>query len=249
MSNICGKCNVSASNRELLRCFGKCKIAFHPACIDNFKVEQWSKLIKDCPYVKFVCLSCQNDADVNDTSTEISLIKDNLAEVIKTVNMLSCKVALGFDQIQSNISTVIRQPQLINSSTLLDVQHDKFVNKDYAQIVGTGVISDTIQTVAVRNKNYLHVSRLHPSTITDNLKSFVSSKLNLTSSDIDCWPLLPKNRDLNSLNFISFKVGVFKEDVSKTLAPDFWPSGTSIRPFIFNNQQKNARLPILTNPV
>lgn len=239
MSNNCGKCKVNASNRELLRCFGGCRLAFHPGCIENFKVDQWGKLFKDCPYAKFVCHECQN-VSYNQNITEMSKLRDSLAEVIITVNTLSTKVDKRFDEIQNEISAV-NQP--VQSSSLAEVNVGKTTASNYAQIVGTGEICDTIQTVAVRSKQYLYVSHLHPSTVTDNLKSYVGSKLNLTPTEIDCWPLVPKNRDINSLNFISFKVGLYDEDIAKALAPDFWPSGTSIRRFVPNDRQKNGKFP------
>lgn len=60
MSKICEKCKASCNSREGLRCFGSCNGIFHPGCIDwNF--EKYTKLFKDCPYAKFVCLECQNE--------------------------------------------------------------------------------------------------------------------------------------------------------------------------------------------
>lgn len=245
MSNNCGKCKGNASNRELLRCFGGCKKAFHPGCIDNFKVDQWGKFFKDCPFAKFICMDCQNSEAHN--FSQISMLKDSLKDVINSVNELSAKVDSKFNEININMLAVDRHSQHASTSLAGELGSVNANVSTYAQIVGTGDTSDAIQTVAVKKNQYLYVSHLHPSTVAENMRSYVSSKLNMTLSDIDCWPLIPKNRDVNSLNFISFKVGLPEDVFERTLAPEFWPTGTSIRRFIINNRQKNSNFPVIPN--
>lgn len=82
MSKICEKCKNSCSSREGLRCYGSCNQIFHPTCIDwNF--EKYTKLFKDCPYAKFVCIECQ---EKNDEIKQESII--NLQEQVKEIKEL-----------------------------------------------------------------------------------------------------------------------------------------------------------------
>lgn len=93
----CDKCKKVTDSRERnsLRCFGKCKKVFHYTCIDwNF--EKFSKLFKDCPYARFVCLECQNHDE--DTIYEEFKKINNFVEELKQhlcANHTKLNVQLG----------------------------------------------------------------------------------------------------------------------------------------------------------
>lgn len=77
-----------------------------------------------------------------------------------------------------------------------------------------------------------HVSRFSPSTTEEELHSWVIDKLNITSDQlIKCSRLIPKGRELLSLEFISFKLAVPKELEGKVLDPSVWPNNITVRPF------------------
>lgn len=99
-------------------------------------------------------------------------------------------------------------------------------------IKGTNVESTCLKAVEI--PSFFHVSRFNPAQTEEEVKSWISRKLEITDPDdqsIKCWRLIPKGREVSTLEFISFKIGVFKEHVVKIMDPATWPTNITVRPF------------------
>lgn len=101
----------------------------------------------------------------------------------------------------------------------------------------------------IQPKFWIHVSEFEVSESADTVQNLVATCLGIGPEKIETFKLIPKDRDINSLRFISFKVGIpleFKDIVNQSST---WPVGLSVRPFDtsrnfrsrgFINQRKNT---------
>lgn len=78
---------------------------------------------------------------------------------------------------------------------------------------------------------FLYVSELDPTTTSDDMKAYITSKLNIPNSEINCQILVNRNRNRENLEFVSFKVGIKEDMIDYCFGHDFWPSGTVVREF------------------
>lgn len=89
------------------------------------------------------------------------------------------------------------------------------------------------------------ISPMHPSTSVKQIKTFVTNKLGIAfdSDDVTIWSLAPRGRSLDELSFISFKVSSTIPLGTQLTAPEFWPSGTTIRQFEERSRKSIVSLP------
>jgi hypothetical protein len=113
-----------------------------------------------------------------------------------------------------------------------------------AVIMGTGDIESDL--IAVQPLKWLYVSMLHPETTEDSIVKLLGKKLNKTENDFTCVKLVPKN--IPTLTFISFKVGMSEELFEKSIDPTVWPNGVAIREFV-NRPRKFFRQSVARIPV
>lgn len=107
-------------------------------------------------------------------------------------------------------------------------------HKRAAAIMGTG--PDTSEfVIGGQNQrvNSIVISPLHPSTSLTQIKSFIANKLGIAtdSNDFSVVSLAPRGRSLDELSFISFKVSSIESLFVQLTTADFWPKGTTYRPF------------------
>lgn len=259
MSNNCGKCKKPASSRDLLRCYGKCKIGFHPNCID-YKMDSWGKLFKECPYAKFICLDCQGDSD-GFMSAELLCLKEEFCRLAEIVDALTAKIDYGMQKVVHDVSEKIDQINNRTSAAAMQSAHESggLIHQDGVDvspkpairriykpqsecIVGSCVdVDETIKAAQV--KKHIYASKFSNSTVPAALCKFLSGKLAVSETDFDCHLLVSANKDVSQLNFVSFKIGVDPDLFDKLLQPDIWPSGVLVREFVTRSKNlKHATL-------
>lgn len=86
--------------------------------------------------------------------------------------------------------------------------------------------------VAERVKyKFLYVSELSPTTTSEDMKQYISKKLNIPSNEVICQILISRNQNRDELEFVSFKIGLKEDVIDCSFAIDFWPHGTVVREF------------------
>lgn len=253
-NNICGTCSKSASSRDLIRCFGKCRTAFHPNCVDA-KMDIWLKTFKECPFAKFMCLDCQHNS-LGDASAEISGLNDQIDQVSHSVKLLTDKLETSFEKINNEATKIMKQLNLAPpvtpshfASTSNANQHNvaaasfvsrrSFIPPTDCIIGSCSVVDESIKAAAYIDKKFVYASKFNISTTSDVLCKFLSLKIGVSEEDFECRILLAANQDVSRLNFVSFKIGVDPALFNKLLQPDIWPSGILVREFV--NRPKNQR--------
>lgn len=78
------------------------------------------------------------------------------------------------------------------------------------------------------------------STKSEDLVSLVADALKISKQRILAYALLKKGSSTDGKRSISFKLGVPVPLFVDTLNPEFWPTGVSVREFVFHdNRPKN----------
>ena len=97
-------------------------------------------------------------------------------------------------------------------------------------------LSVPVVTPAPTVKFWLYLSKLNPLISDSDVKMIVSRCLKTTEPG-DVVRLVPKGKDVSTMSFVSFKIGLDPELRNAALNPSSWPSGILFREFI--NQPKN----------
>lgn len=95
-----------------------------------------------------------------------------------------------------------------------------------------GTSSEITTLKVVETPLLYHVSRFSTETSEEELQSWISDKLNVSSDQlVKCTKLVPRGRDLSSLEFVSFKLSAPKALDEKIMDPSIWPNNITVRPF------------------
>ena len=106
-----------------------------------------------------------------------------------------------------------------------------------APVYGTKDISlsdlsvPSILSAVVPNKFWLYLSGVNPLATNSDVQKIVSRCLDVPDS-VDVVRLVPRDKDVASLTFVSFKVGLDPELKNRALDPASWPTGLLFREFV-----------------
>lgn len=73
----------------------------------------------------------------------------------------------------------------------------------------------------------------------EDVIEYLRETMNVDNSTLNCVKLVPRNRNVNELTFVSFKLSVSEDLVSVISDPFYWPEGVEVREF----QPKNGSFP------
>lgn len=246
---ICSSCTEDIESSEtnlMVTCFA-CEKHFHGfSCIGLSKPQL--KTIKEVRGVLWNCEHCS-------VSTFTKFVCHKLSEISEKVPVVNDQDAIlsRLDLLTSEMDKLKKNVDSLSTSDL-DIPGGKrsrtgqprpltprfpgsrfewpkaSTSNDTQAITGTNVDSTSLKAVEI--PSFFHVSRFNPTTTEEELKSWISKKLEITDDQsIKCWRLIPKGRELSNLEFISFKIGVLKELEVKIMDPSIWPTNITVRPF------------------
>ncbi|XP_055623315.1 uncharacterized protein LOC129766741 [Toxorhynchites rutilus septentrionalis] len=92
------------------------------------------------------------------------------------------------------------------------------------------VVSVPICSYDTDRRFWLYLSRIRPDVTTESVSAMVKANLGI-KDDISVAKLIPKGRELDSLTFLSFKIGFDQSLREKALDPSTWPEGLLFREF------------------
>lgn len=96
---------------------------------------------------------------------------------------------------------------------------------------GTGLSCNNITTVPERPpRTWVFISRIAPDTPIEAIREMACS--NIGTDDILVYSLVRRDRDLSTLSYVSFKIGVPDSHRAIALAASTWPRGISFKEFI-----------------
>lgn len=76
----------------------------------------------------------------------------------------------------------------------------------------------------------------------DDIVEYLRETINTDDSIVKCVKLVPRNKDINELSFISFKISV-SENLANVISDSFyWPEGVEIREFQPKNEVRSNQI-------
>lgn len=245
---ICSYCTEDIESSEsnlMVTCFA-CEKHFHGfSCIGLSKaqlktIKEVKGVLWNCEHCsistfnKFVChklSEISNKQPVNDQDAilnRLDILTSEMEKLKKNVDSLSTSdldIPIGGKRSRTG------QPRPMTPRVQgTRFEWPKMLTSDDNQAISGTNVDSTLKAVEV--PIFVHVSRFNTSTTEDELKSWISGKLALADDQsIKCWRLIPKGRELSTLEFVSFKIGVSKELKEKIMDPSVWPTGITVRPF------------------
>lgn len=223
---VCGENCPAANLADSRKCY-RCDSTIHLKCY-GFTAKT-VKIVDETPNFLLVCDLCiVAPIKWTDISKDIASVKSTIDDIkqIVTKDSKTSKSAFGDVKLTDNVTPVLTR----------SVKRRRFDGKITAatpakKIVGTNNNSNAL--LSVEQTKAIVVSQLHPNTTEDNVKKFVRDNINVGDDVvINVKSLIPKDRSLNELSFISFKLVVPESLYSSILSADFWPTGVTVRDFI-----------------
>lgn len=258
MAAACDRCAKAIKRTdEVVTCMGFCAHIVHLRCLNTD--NSLTKTLSDMPNLHWMCDECtklmkiarfrntvrNTVSSIGNAISELTKIQEAAnAELKRTLTLHSEQIA----QLSNRINSTT--PCLPASAVRRAKKRPRTENVQPAAkplIGGTKSTGDigiaTVQPPAAMF--WIYLSRLHPSVKSDAVETLTRDCLNCESAK--AIPLVKQGTDVNSLNFISFKVGVDPKYRTKAIDPSSWPKGILFREFE-DNRAKNYWMPEPTTP-
>lgn len=241
MTTACDRCAKAIKRTDdVITCMGFCEHVVHLKCasIDKNVV----KSVSDIPNYHWMCDECSKLMKVIRFRNAMSSVGNAICELTKNQEAanaeLKSELAKHTEQIaqlSNRINSVtpilpVTAPRRTMKRRRIDDNHEARPAKPL--IVGTRSTDHTsaVATVPVPTVMFwIYLSRLHPSVKPDAVEKLTRDSLQCDTAK--AIPLIKQGTDVNSLNFISFKVGIDPIFREAALDPSSWPKGILFREF------------------
>lgn len=127
---------------------------------------------------------------------------------------------------------MVSRRQIVNTSSIAHVANSSAHNQD-RRICGTGNLPVDINIKTVPPKCWLHLSRFAPDTAECDILAMANACLGTDSCSVS--KLIPKKFNVNSLEYVCFKLGISEVLREKAMNSDTWPVGVFVRSFNSSN--------------
>lgn len=100
------------------------------------------------------------------------------------------------------------------------------------RVVINGTDEEDVELSEIRiieKPTWFHVSQFEPNVDVEKMKAWFKERVK--SDEIQCVKLIPRNRVIEDLAFVAFKLGVPSTAVSTVMDPKTWPKLVQVRPF------------------
>lgn len=246
---ICNSCFNDieiVDSAQTVTCF-VCEKSFHGfACIGLSKPQL--KMIKDVKGLLWSCEHCSITTfqkfvcnKLNDISLGESTVKSHDV-LLSRIELLASEVSnlkKNFDAISDSDDQIgvkrFRTGRPLTpraNSSRFEWPPKASASTVASSSVVTGTSSEITTLKVVEAPLFYHVSKFSTDTSEEDVLSWISAKLKITDDQqIKCTKLVPRGRELSSLEFISFKVSAPKALEEKIMDASIWPNNTTVRPF------------------
>lgn len=254
MTAACDRCAKSIKRgEEVIICMGFCDHVVHLRCANIDK--NIIKAINDSSNLNWMCDECVK-------LMKLTRFRNVISSVGNTINELTRNQQAAHDELKRELMKHSEQiAQLSNQFNSVTPLHPASINRRASKrrrmendpqvtkpFLGGTKTTDTISIATVPQPTalfWIYLSRLHPSVKPDAVEKLTKESLQCNSAK--AIPLIKQGTDVNSLNFISFKVGIDPEYRTAALDPSSWPSGILFREFE-NTNERNYWMPEPSTP-
>lgn len=242
MSNF--KCEFSDCSEsvesEKIQCSGSCSRQFHPKCVGLKKAAV--TVLKEYKNIKWNCDDCCN--------VSLNTISTNMVECTKAVTSLITKISPILDRMST--PSLIQWPKPISHITDNESEMDTDATETRSTkrkritpqvrlnrlpnirkpetTFGTSEASSNLKSYT--SLKHVYVSHLHPSTKESDIMDYIKDNITVPDiTSIKCKRLVAANKDIDDLEFVSFKISASESDYTTIVNPSSWPKNIVVREF------------------
>ncbi|XP_055527400.1 uncharacterized protein LOC129720017 [Wyeomyia smithii] len=253
MAKTCAKCSDAISGIDFVTCRGYCGATFHMSTCAGVSRALLGYFTS---HKKNLFWMCDNCAELFENS-HFRMLSSNAGPLpqLNSLTNVICELRGEIKQLHTKPAAQF-SPSLRNRWPAVD-QHRPFKRPRESDAAprssdnctaGSKRTLDNFVVAPVTNnteeKFWLYISRIRPDFSTESMSTIAKAYLE-TDNDPVVVKLVPKDRDISTLTFVSFKIGVDPSLKAKALDPETWPEGTLFREFEDYKAQK-FRVPLKT---
>lgn len=254
MATACDRC-AKAIKRidEVITCMGFCEHVVHLRCASVDK--NLMKTISESSNLHWICDECVKLMKNARFRNAISSVGNAINELTKNQEAANAELKTELAKHSEQIARLSNQLNSTTPSQPVDNNRrghkrrriDNGLQVDKPLLGGTRSAENVVvATVPPPTAMFwIYLSRLHPSVESDVVEKITKDGLNCESAKVI--PLIKPGTDVNTLNFISFKVGVDPKYRTAALDPTSWPKGVLFREFE-DTRARNYWMPEINTP-
>lgn len=270
---VCKRCQKKVSGDDGVVCRGYCGASFHAFCV-NVDEPLRKQLGQYRNNVFWMCDGCANlfgnahfralmtgfDEKSSMVPSAIQSMQCEIEKLHASVKTLSAKVD-GMPTTPTPFSTPNPWPAIhrINRFTksakrFRDTDGNPVNVEDGSMKMGTKT-TNPCSTICLDSRQedeliWIYLSAFHPNTTESQISSFVTECLELTANaHLKVIKLVPKGKDLNTLNYVSFKIGLSVQFKEKAFSCESLPENIRFRQFEDNRAKNLPRVISLSSTV
>lgn len=265
MNSMCKSCESEITEMKLT-CQGFCNAEYHPRCggISTSVLDEISKYHQ----LFWLCKSCSTlMRDMRVRNSIISAYESGQEAVLSKHNEI---VGSLKSEILNELKIELRNnfTALINSNSLTPRSSKRIENANVSvrrRLFGrpesrkhpqeplmcgaAESVSPSLGNLAAENqassrKFWLYLSRISRDVTVDQVRALASHRLG--TDDVEVIRLVANGKDVSSMSFISFKIGLNADLKEKALSSSTWPKGIYFREFKDNRSAANFWKPFQT---
>lgn len=249
MSAVCEKCANSIEG-DSIKCGGFCSSSVCLRCSGIPK--DVCATIKANTHLVWLCIACKNlmaKARFSNALVSSNKANESVIDAMKTEIRDSILVDIK-NEIRSNFKTLMEstprptpRPTHYTPGDALRIKRRRMNNGDDAttsnrpakSFCGIGTSAEVSSLVATQSaehdpeKFWLYLSGILPEVPETQVTELAQSQLK--TNDLKVVKLVPRGKDVSSLTFVSYKIGMSPEFKSAALSTETWPRGIRFREF------------------
>ncbi|XP_055523178.1 uncharacterized protein LOC129717333 [Wyeomyia smithii] len=267
----CKRCKKKVSDADAVICRGYCGASFHAICV-NVDVPLRQHLGQYRNNLFWLCDGCSLlfsnahfralmsgfDQKISALPDAVQSMQGEIEKLNSNLKALSAKVD-GIPITPTPFSSpnpwpaIHRTNRAAQSAKRLRDSDGKSVNVAVDSIkmgtkAATAIPSICLDPRLEDDFVWVYLSAFHPNTTERQVASLVTDCLELaTNTKVKVVILVPKGKDLNSLNYVSFKIGLNERFKEKALSCDSWPEHIRFRQFEDNRAKNLPRVVSITS--
>lgn len=252
--SACDRCAKSIKRADdVITCMGFCEHIVHLRCT-NFE-KSIAKAISDSQNLFWMCDECTKLMKIVCFQNAISSVGNSINELTKNQEAANAELKSVLAKHSEQIAQLSSRIQS-TTPTIADSVSRRAMKRRRTEelapiakpLLGGTKSTDDVSIATVPPPTplfWIYLSRLHTSVKPDIVEKLTKDSLHCESAK--AVPLVKQGTDINSLNFISFKVGVDPKYRLSALDPSSWPKGILFREFE-DNRAKNFWMPDPCSP-
>lgn len=234
MVKNCGKCTKAINGIEFVVCRGYCGASFH---INECSGATRAMLTYFTTHKKNLFWMCDKCAELFENS-HFRNISRKADEALPLDSLTSAITELRTEIKQMNSKSKSNSPSTARWPTIdqrRGVKRFRTAETTESCQVGSKKPQDNVTSVPICmsedvQRFWLYLSKIRPDVSVEAVRAMIKANLNI-DTDPPIVKLVPKGKTIESLSFVSFKIGLDPSLQQKALDPETWPEGLLFREF------------------